>query len=150
MTVLSKCLNLTLAATLLAGLSLPAGAVDSYNPNGMAFIQANLLVQDEDWPRAVSLLRTIVADSPTSADANNLLGYALRKSGDHTAAEGFYLRALELNPRHRGAHEYLGELYVEIGQPEKAQELLLGLEQICGNTTCNEYRQLAEFIATKG
>ncbi len=151
MTVLSRCMNLTLAAALLAGLSLPARAVDSYNPNGEAFIQANLLLQDEDWPRAVSLLRTIVADSPTSADANNLLGYALRKSGDHAAAEGFYLQGARAQSAPSRRPRISGRaLCRDRPAGKEAQELLLGLEQICGNTTCDEYRQLAEFIATKG
>lgn len=151
MTVLSTCLKLTLAAALVAALSPPAASVDTSGFGyGTSFGKARVLLQNEKWSEAAALLRTVVADNPTNVDAHSLLGFALRKTGDYEAAQGLYARALELNPRHRGTLEYLGELYVEIGQPDKAQQQLVALEQACGNTSCDEYRQLAEFIAANG
>ena len=61
-----------------------------------------------------------------------------------------YLKALKLQPGHKGAHEYLGELYVLVGQMAKAKAMLAQLEKLCGNKTCEEYEDLAKFIARKG
>ena len=110
---------------------------------------ARVLIRAKKWKSAVSMLKQIVRADPGSAEANNLLGYSLRKSGDYKNAQGFYLKALKINPKHRGAHEYLGELYVEIGQMKKAQQMLAQLEKLCGNKTCEEYQDLAKFVAAK-
>jgi len=99
-----------------------------------------------NFKRAITVLKDVVAADPTNADALNLMGYSLRKSGDTKNALGFYQKALKINPRHRGAHEYLGELYVEIGQLDQARALLDSLERICGNRTCEEYQELAAAI----
>lgn len=110
---------------------------------------ARVLIRAKKWKSAVSMLKQIVRADPGSAEANNLLGYSLRKTGDYKNAQGFYLKALKLNPKHKGAHEYLGELYVEIGQMKKAQQMLAQLEKLCGNKSCEEYEDLAGFIAAK-
>ena len=56
-----------------------------------------------------------LADTHDDADVFNLLGFALRKSGDYGKALTYYQKALDLDPEHKGAHEYLGELYAETG-----------------------------------
>ena len=99
---------------------------------------------------AITMLKTIVANDSRNADALNLLGFSLRKSGDMKNAEGFYLKALKLNPRHKGAHEYLGELYVETGHMDKAKAQLATLAKLCGNTTCEEYKDLKKAISAAG
>jgi len=108
---------------------------------------ARALVKAQKWKSAISVLKTIVADDSRNADALNLLGFSLRKSGDMKNAEGFYLKALKLNPRHKGANEYLGELYVETGRLDKARDRLETLAKLCGNTTCEEYEDLEKVIA---
>jgi tetratricopeptide (TPR) repeat protein len=110
---------------------------------------AQKLIKARKWKPAVSMLKQIVRADPGNAEANNLLGYSLRKTGDYKNAQGFYLKALKINPKHRGAHEYLGELYVEIGQMKKAQQMLAQLEKLCGNKSCEEYEDLAGFIAAR-
>jgi tetratricopeptide (TPR) repeat protein len=163
MTLHSNALKLTIVATLLAGIAMPAHAVDSggnggsnrnkdrteQSDSGPSLTSARRLIRAQNWAEAVEMLKLVVAQNPDNADANNLLGYSLRKLGDYKNAQGFYLKALKLDPRHKGAHEYLGELYVEIGQMQKAKQMLDQLEQICGNTRCEEYRDLAEFIAAR-
>ncbi len=116
---------------------------------GPSLNDARALIRAQKWKSAVTMLKQIVRADPRSAEANNLLGYSLRKSGDYKNAQGFYLKALKLNPRHKGANEYLGELYVEIGQLAKARTQLSTLEKLCGNTSCKEYQALAKFIDTK-
>src|SRR5258708_12482043 len=61
----------------------------------------------------------------------NYLGYAYRNSGELALSFKHYSRALQLNPRHRGAHEYLGEAYLMIGNLAKAEEHLAALKTIC-------------------
>jgi predicted Zn-dependent protease len=163
---LTKSLSVLAGATLIAGMlaSAPAYAVDGGGSGGgssstsgatrqvevASLDDARQLIRAKKWKSAVSMLKQIVRADPGSAEANNLLGYSLRKTGDYKNAQGFYLKALKLNPGHKGANEYLGELYVEIGQMAKAKKQLARLEQLCGSQSCEEYEDLAKFIASKG
>jgi Flp pilus assembly protein TadD len=129
--------------------AMPGLAVDSSETHniGPNLSDARAHISAENWQQAVAVLRTIVADDGNNADALNLLGFSLRKSGDMKNAEGFYLKALKLDPGHKGANEYLGELYVETGRIDEARELLETLAGLCGNTTCEEYEDLEKAIA---
>jgi tetratricopeptide (TPR) repeat protein len=113
--------------------------------SGPTLDDARNLIERGRFKDAIGVLRHVVEAEPRNADALNLLGFSLRKSGDMRNAQGFYLKALKIRPNHRGANEYLGELYVEIGQIEKAQQQLQALEAICG-TSCREYRELKKYI----
>ena len=110
---------------------------------------ARKLIAAKDWTGAIKLLRQIVVQQPKNADALNLLGYSLRNAGQMAEAESWYLKALKLNPKHLGANEYLGELYVMTGQVDKAKARLAVIAKICGNTTCEEYGDLSKAIAAK-
>lgn len=126
------------------------GSSSSESSSGPTLADARALIRAEKWKPAIAMLKTIIADDSRNADALNLLGFSLRKSGDMKNAEGFYLRALKLNPRHKGANEYLGQLYVETGHLDKAKERLEVLARLCGNTTCEEYEDLEKAIAAAG
>jgi tetratricopeptide (TPR) repeat protein len=80
---------------------------------------------------------------------HNLLGYSQRKQATPNLAKAFehYKTALQIDPRHRGAHEYIGEAYLMAKQPTEAQKHLARLEQLCGNQTCEEYVDLANALA---
>ena len=110
---------------------------------------ARKLIAGSDWPGAIKLLRQIVVQQPRNADALNLLGYSLRQAGQMAEAESWYLKALKLKPNHLGANEYLGELYAMTGQMPKAEARLKAIARICGNTSCEEYKDLAKVIAAK-
>ena len=77
-----------------------------------------------------------------NADLLNYFGYALRKTGDFEKAEVYYLKGLELDAKHLGINEYLGELYVQTGRIELAKERL----QILKGCKCEEYDELKELI----
>lgn len=126
------------------------GGSSSSEASGPSLSDARAFIKASKWPQAITLLKRIVAGSPNNADALNLLGYSLRKSGDTANALGFYLKALKINPRHKGANEYLGELYVETGHMDKAKERLEVLAKLCGNTTCEEYEDLEKAINAAG
>ena len=97
-----------------------------------------------DYRGAIPILTEIVKAEPNNADALNLMGFCLRKTGQTTLALQYYNRALALMPKHLGANEYLGELYVELGQIDKAKERLAVLRAACGQ--CEQERDLSEAI----
>jgi Flp pilus assembly protein TadD len=65
-----------------------------------------------NWSKAIADLTAIVKASPTSADAYNLLGFSYRSAGNYSRAGAAYARALKLDPRHSGALEYQGVLFI--------------------------------------
>jgi len=65
--------------------------------------------------------------------------------GDFDSAAQNYERALMIDPEHVGALEYQGELFLQTGKPEMAQENLARLQQLCG-MDCEEYKTLASSI----
>ena len=106
--------------------------------------QAKSLIDDDKYSEAIPILQKLIKDKGAYADALNLLGYSYRKSGDANEALEYYNQALAMEPKHLGANEYLGELYLELKQPDKAKERLGVLKNACGN--CAEYKELASKI----
>jgi tetratricopeptide (TPR) repeat protein len=84
-----------------------------------------------DWKGAIAALESAARHDPRDAEFQNLLGFAHRNTGNMDAAFRYYLRALELNPYHRGTHEYIGRAYLMVDKPEKALEHLKALERQC-------------------
>ncbi len=109
------------------------------------YVRAEKLIAASDYAAAVPLLQAVVAAEPKNADAFNDLGYSQRELGDRQAALTSYLKAIELKPKHLGANEYLGELYLEMGQLEKARKRLKVLDGACF-FGCEEYRDLKAAI----
>lgn len=101
-----------------------------------------------DWTAAQRELTTAAREAPNNADVHNLLGYTWRKrpNPDITKAYEHYYTALRIDPRHKGAHEYIGQAYLMEKRPMQAEQHLSELEKICG-TTCPEYQELAKAIA---
>lgn len=106
-------------------------------------------IKAQDWKKALAQLKLALREEPRNADVHNLLGYSYRKQATPDLAEAFehYNTALRLDPRHKGAHEYIGEAYLIDNKPAEAQKHLTALAQICGNTSCEEYADLAKSIA---
>ena len=98
-----------------------------------------------EWERAVALLAKAVLRDNRNADIHNYLAFAYRHVGDFAHAFAHYEEALRLNPRHRGAHEYIGEAYLLVDQPQKAEEHLAALRQIC-LLPCEELDDLAAAV----
>lgn len=102
-------------------------------------------VEGQDWATAIRRLSAAVRADPANADAENLLGFAYRKSGDYDEARKHYGRALKLDPDHRGAREYLGEAFLELKDLPKAEEQLAELVRLCPSG-CEERRDLEQAI----
>ena len=101
-------------------------------------------IKAKDFKTALADL-TPMLETNQHADVYNLMGFSLRKSGDYQQAYTFYRKALEFDPEHKGALEYLGELYVEIGQVDKAKENLAQLKRLCPGG-CEELADLEHAI----
>jgi Flp pilus assembly protein TadD len=98
-------------------------------------------VEAKDWQTGIGLLLSAALRDTRNAEIQNLLGYAYRNTGELSLAFKHYNRALQLNPRHRGAHEYVGEAYLMSGNLPKAEEHLAELRRIC-LIPCDEYAHL--------
>ena len=104
------------------------------------------LVEAADYEEALEVLATLNRNEPGNADVLNMLGFAHRKLGRVETAFDYYRDALAIEPRHLGANEYLGELYLETGELEKAEERLGELVAACPSG-CEERDELSEAIA---
>jgi tetratricopeptide (TPR) repeat protein len=102
-------------------------------------------IKAKEFKAAIAEL-TPMLETHQHADVYNLLGFSLRKTGDAKQAYTFYRKALEFDPEHKGALEYLGELYVETGQIDKARENVALLKKLCP-TGCEELADLEQAIA---
>jgi tetratricopeptide (TPR) repeat protein len=102
----------------------------------------------KDWPRAQAVLRDAVAANPANADYHNLYAYSIRKgaSPDMSLVFKHYNEALRLDPGHRGAHEYIGEAYLMVGNVPKAKEHLSSLDKLCF-FPCSEFSSLKKAVA---
>ena len=111
------------AVSLAVPLAVPGAlAMDSkkVKKNGPDLTTVRANIKKEDWKQAMQLLAPLTKSHPKSADVFNLLGYAQRKSGQFDVSLKSYTRALELDPAHLEAHVYLGELYIQTKQLDKA------------------------------
>ena len=99
----------------------------------------------KDWSAAIKSLSSAALRDTRNADIQNYIGYAYRNSGQMELAFKHYARALQLNPRHRGAHEYVGEAYLMANNLSKAEEHLAALQKIC-LIPCEEYEDLRKQI----
>lgn len=106
------------------------------------------LINQERYDEAIAALYEAQAIYGPHPDILNYLGYAHRKAGMFDAAKDYYAQALRLDPNHRGATEYLGELYLELGEVKKARKQLAKLDRIC-DFACAEREDLARLIAAK-
>jgi Flp pilus assembly protein TadD len=88
-------------------------------------------IEAKDWSGAIRFLSSAALRDTRNADIQNYLGYAYRNAGNLDLAFQHYEKALKLSPRHRGAHEYVGEAYLMVGNVAKAEEHLAALRAIC-------------------
>jgi tetratricopeptide (TPR) repeat protein len=95
------------------------------------YAAARAAFERADWQGVLDHAARLVARRPWDDEAYNLMGYAFRKLGNYRQALVHYHRALDLNPHHRGALEYLGEAYVDLGCLPQAGEVLARLETAC-------------------
>ena len=98
------------------------------------------------YSQAFKKLKTAYESDKKNPDILNYMGFTSRKSGKFKEAETYYLKGLDLDPKHNGINEYLGELYVQTNRIDKANERLAVLK----NCNCEEYQDLELIIKTRG
>src|SRR5204862_1435182 len=95
------------------------------------FAAGRAAIEARDWPIAIKAFSSAALRDTRNPDIQNYLGYAYRHTGQLDLAFRHYQRALQLDPRHRGAHEYVGEAYLIANNLPKAEEHLAALQRIC-------------------
>ncbi len=102
----------------------------------------------EDWHASIASLKLAALRDPDNADIQNYIGFAYRRLRKLEPALAHYWRAVALNPRHRSAHEHLGEAYLFKGDIPRAEEHLAALERIC-LIPCDEFVDLNRAIENR-
>jgi len=140
-----------LAACALGGVPFPAHADPAETDPDLAandqdYAAARRAIDAKQWEEAIARLRKAEVRHPDHADLQNDLGYAHRNLRQFDAAFKHYERAIELEPRHRGAHEYIGEAYLMVGDVPNAERHLAALRAIC-LLPCEELADLEKAFA---
>jgi tetratricopeptide (TPR) repeat protein len=135
--------SVLLAASLGATGALAVDTITSKDAPDLTSVRAK--IKAKDFKGALAELTPMLA-TYQHADVYNLMGFSLRKTGDYKQAYTFYRKALDFDPEHKGALEYLGELYVETGQLDKAKENVVLLKKLCPGG-CEELADLEKAVA---
>ena len=158
---MKKFLYLLFAILLINNLALAAGGdsgsssvkASNYDEAVKLVKRAGKLEKKDKTDKAVKLYKEAFKkfekankEDKNNPDILNYMGFTSRKSGNFEDAEKFYLKGLNIDPKHNGINEYLGELYVQTDRIEKAKERL----EVLKNCNCEEYQELGLIIKTRG
>jgi len=140
-------LSLSLAAGTAAAAGDPPPPPDDGKKKDAVLERYSEASAKQDWKAAAAVLEEGVRKSPDNADYHNLLAYSIRKGPSPDMSQVFrhYNEALRIDPKHKGAHEYLGEAYLMVGNLPKAKEHLAQLDKLCF-FGCSEYSDLKKAI----
>jgi len=137
-----------LAGVLASGSVFAAADSAPAEPKDPVLEKVSAATARKDWAAAQAALAPAIAANPQNASYHNLYAYSIRKGANPDMSLVFkhYNEALRIEPRHRGANEYLGEAYLMVGNLPKAKEQLATLDKICV-LSCPEYSELKKSIA---
>lgn len=105
---------------------------------------ARQLILDGNYEAGIAAMHALGHDE--HPDVANYIGYANRKMGNYDQSKIWYEAALKADPNHVRTWSYYGMWQMEQGNRLKALEDLQKVQLICGNATCEEYRQLKAVI----
>lgn len=119
------------------------------NPDAAArdpdYAAGKAAMDKKNWREAVTRFNQAALRAPDSADLQNYLGFSYRNLKQMDLAFKHYKRSIELNPRHRGAHEYIGEAYLMVNDLPGAEKHLAALRSIC-LLPCEELADLEKAV----
>ncbi len=141
--ILAVVLTLGLVSTAMAAGTASPSSRPAAKPS--TYQQGVSAVKSGNYGRALGLLQKVVRADPRNADAWNYIGFSHRNLKQFDKALAAYTKALAIEPEHRGANEYLGELYLQRGDLEKARERLKTLDDAC-TFGCDEFDDLKQAI----
>jgi len=127
----------------------PRPPAPAARPADTGYNEAERAVKAKQYEDAIKKLEQVLAKEPNNVDALNYLAYSHRELGRYDISLGWYQKALAINANHRGANEYLGQLYLRMGNTKAAQAQLAKLQKLCGRG-CEEYESLRSAIAKAG
>jgi Flp pilus assembly protein TadD len=141
------------ALALALGLAAASGLVlaEAYEANPGAvekdedYAAGKKALEAKNWAEAAKRFAIAAKRDPENADLQNYLGYSHRNLKQFDLAFTYYKRSIELNPRHRGAHEYIGEAYLMVGDLAGAERHLAALREIC-LLPCEELADLEKAV----
>jgi Flp pilus assembly protein TadD len=138
---------LATAVALALALAVPAAAMPTApTPTASSdYLAGEKAVKEGRYQDAVGLLSKVVQREPDNADAHNYLGFSLRKLGDLDKAQAHYRTALQLEPNHKAALEYYGELFLQVKDLPRAEEQLTRLQRVCPSG-CTERAELEKAV----
>jgi tetratricopeptide (TPR) repeat protein len=144
--------NVSAALLMAAALTAAAAFAEPFesNPNLSAsdadYAAGKQAMEKKNWSEAAKRFAVALKRNPDSADLQNYLGYTHRNLKQYELAFKYYKRAIELEPRHRGAHEYIGEAYLLVNDLPNAEKHLAALRAIC-LLPCEELDDLEREVA---
>ncbi len=121
------------------------GGGDDGKPKQSNYEKGVTEVGAKNYKKGVKYLKKASKKDKDNADIYNLLGYSYRKMGKYGDSLKYYTKAIEIEPKHMDANEYIGELYLETNKPGKAEEHLQVLAEAC-NSSCEQYEELKKAI----
>jgi tetratricopeptide (TPR) repeat protein len=108
---------------------------------------ARLVILAGNYRGGIAAMHALGHDD--NADVANYIGYAYRKLGDYKDSQIWYEKALATDPNHVRTWSYYGMWQMEQGNRLKALDDLQKVKLICGNTSCEAYKELKEVIDGK-
>ena len=122
----------------------PAAATERKDP---VMEKVSAATSKQDWAGAAGVLKEALSADPSNANYHNMYAYTLRKGAnpDMNLVFKHYNEALRIDPKHKGAHEYIGEAYLMVGNVAKAKEHLAQLDKLCF-FGCTEFSDLKKAI----
>jgi tetratricopeptide (TPR) repeat protein len=140
-------LSLALACGAALAAGDPSPTLSPQKPADPVLERVGAATSQKDWAGAQSILQEALARNPNNADYHNLYAYTIRKGANPDMSLVFkhYNEALSIDPKHRQAHEYLGEAYLMVGNLAKAKEHLAELDKLCF-FPCSEFTDLKSAI----
>lgn len=124
------------------------GGSDDKQELGNKYSDGIEAIKQERYQDAIASLKGSLLENPGNADIENLLGFSYRQLKNYEMAFEHYKNALRIDAKHKGALEYMGIAYLEVGDRKGAEKLFASLKELCA--FCKERRSLGKAIKAFG